>query len=173
MKFRKGPCRLLICLIAFAALSACSGIADDTATMFRSLADGEKAEAHFSVPMDDSTGIYTLSLIARFNKGEGPDSLIMNITLTSPDNIIGSETVTFPSGYYIIKRYVKDHPEDRRIMLASTPDYYDICWEYRSGIIPPVPGDWEIAITLPDSPEGLRGIGITIKSEQHGKRQDT
>ena len=141
--------------------------------MFRSLADGEKAEAHFSVPMDDSTGIYTLSLIARFNKGEGPDSLIMNITLTSPDNIRGSETVTFPSGYYIIKRYVKDHPEDRRIMLASTPDYYDICWEYRSGIIPPVPGDWEIAITLPDSPEGLRGIGITIKSEQHGKRQDT
>ena len=115
----------------------------------------------------------TLSLIARFNKGEGPDSLIMNITLTSPDNIRGSETVTFPSGYYIIKRYVKDHPEDRRIMLASTPDYYDICWEYRSGIIPPVPGDWEIAITLPDSPEGLRGIGITIKSEQHGKRQDT
>ena len=113
-----------------------------------------------------------MSLIARIQKGSAPAGVTLDIILTSPSGATGTETVSFPSDYQTVRRYIKEHPEDDRIRLAGTPDYYDISWVYRDRIIPPERGLWHIEISLPDTAYGkVLGLGITL--EHHGKGQDT
>ncbi len=162
----------LLTALACTAVSACSA-GTGSETVFRTLTEEDGNRASFDIEMSDSTGSYTMSLITRIQKGGGtPAALTMDITLASPSGASGTETVTFPSDYRAIRQYTKEHPEDERIRLASTPGYYDISWAYRDRIIPPETGTWHIDISLPDTADGkVLGLGITL--EHHGKGQDT
>lgn len=168
---RPAPALRLLTVLACAAVCACSA-GTDTETVFRTLTEEDGGSASFEIDMPDSTGSYSMSLITRIQKGCAPAGVTLDITLTSPSGATGTETVSFPSDYQTVRRYIKEHPEDDRIRLAGTPGYYDISWVYRSRIIPPERGLWHIDISLPDTADGkVLGLGITL--EHHGKGQDT
>lgn len=152
--------RLAIILSGIIPMS-CS-IAEDTYTLYRPFSEESGPAASFSLDFSDTACIYSISLIVRLNKDSIPGNIRTDITLISPSGAKGSETVCFPSDYGAIKRYVKSRPEDRRIRIASTPDYYDISWKYRDNIIPPEYGQWEILISMPDMKKAIQGAGLTI-----------
>lgn len=142
---------------------SCS-ITEDTYTLFHTFSEKSGPAASFSMDFSDTACIYSINLIVRLNKDSIPESIRTDITITSPSGAKGSETVYFPSNYRALKRYIKSHPDDRRIRIASTPDYYDICWEYRNNIIPSEYGPWKIELSMPDMDGKAQGVGMTIKS---------
>lgn len=112
--------------------------------------------------MSDSTCSYNLSLMARFIKGKGPESVTMDITVISPSGIRGRETAVLPSDYYGIRNHLRSNPSDSLIRIAGTTSYYDISWVYRSGIIPEERGSWKMEIALRGKPEGVLGAGYIL-----------
>ncbi|HIR95758.1 MAG TPA: hypothetical protein IAC05_06995 [Candidatus Coprenecus stercorigallinarum] len=112
--------------------------------------------------MSDSTCSYNLSLMARFIKGKGPESVTMDITVISPSGIRGRETAVLPSDYYGIRSHLRSNPSDSLIRIAGTTSYYDISWVYRSGIIPEERGSWKMEIALRGKPEGVLGAGYIL-----------
>ncbi len=151
-----------ICLLLYllAAVSSCSH--GDTRTEFTPLGRNTDGHVRFSLDMTDTACIYTLSLIVRFHKSYSSPQLDMGITLTSPSGSQGHETVSFPSDYSTVKNYLNGHPEDTRISLASSPDYYDIRWVYRTGIVPPEAGIWEMDMDLPEDRQAILGAGVSL-----------
>lgn len=119
----------------------------------------------FTLDMTDTACIYTLSLIVRFHKSYSGHQLDMGITLTSPSGTEGQETVSFPSDYSTVKSYLNGHPEDSRIRLASSPDYYDISWVYRTGIVPPETGIWNMDMDLPEDRQAIMGVGVSLNKQ--------
>ena len=158
--------RWLTCMLTCSVLAACTA-APDSETWFHEMKDEDRGRATFTLDLSDSSCVYSISLIARFHKGDRPSSVTMNLSLTSPSGIRGTETVTFPSDYAVLKRYLKEHPDDSRICLASTPDYHDISWAYRDNIQPSEHGAWLMTVSLPDSSRNLRGVGLTLSKKHH------
>lgn len=151
-----------ICLLLYlmAAISSCSH--GNTYTEFTPLSPDSGGNVRFTLNMTDTACTYTISLIVRLHKSySGPD-LDMGITLTSPSGSEGHETVSYPSDYNTVKSYLNSHPEDTRIRLASSPDYYDISWEYRTGIVPPEAGIWEMEMNLPEDRKAILGAGVSL-----------
>lgn len=161
MKRQLGFNLLIITLLSISSLS-CS-TTEDTDTLFQSFSGENSSAASFIIDFSDSACIYSISLIVRLNKDSVPESIRTDISITSPSGHKGTETVYLPSDYGSLKRYIKSHPDDRRIQIASTPDYYDICWVYRDNIIPTEYGPWKIGLFLPDMKAKAQGAGITIR----------
>ena len=157
------PARIIlpVCLLLSSVIISCSQ-PENTSTMFSTFQGDSGRKASFALDFLDSTGVYSLSLIVRLPKNSFPDTLSMGISFTAPSGVRGTETVSLPSDFNVLKRYIKDHPEDTRIRLASTPDFCDISWKYRERIRPSEYGTWIMDITIQDTGSDILGAGVTI-----------
>lgn len=155
----------LTAAVLCAVITACSSSTVPDSDFGTFTGDGGN-RVSFPLDMSDTACAYSLSLMARFIKGEGPESVTMDITVTSPSGVRGHETVTLPSDYEGLRRHLRGNPPDTRIRLAGTPSYYDVSWKYRSGIIPPERGEWRIDIALRDGTSGIQGAGYILEKIQ-------
>lgn len=153
----------LSAILMCAAIAACS-VGEDTQSQFQDFTKESGQKASFSFVMSDSACVYTVDLMARFIKGQGPESVTVDIIIVSPSGIKGTETVTLPSDYSGISRYLRENPSEKRIDIAGTTSYYDIRWQYRSGIIPQESGTWTMNVSFRDSTGSITGAGIIVTS---------
>ncbi|HIZ86575.1 MAG TPA: hypothetical protein IAC03_00215 [Candidatus Coprenecus pullistercoris] len=133
----------------------------DGGSSFAVLSD-DSTSASFVLDMSDSSKIYYIDIVSRFDKGHSPEHVTFSIGLVSPSGRSAAESITLPCGYRSVKSHLDSHPEDNRIRLAGSPGYYDIAWRYRDNISPSEKGLWKLSLTVPDTTEGLIGIGIDI-----------
>ena len=162
MPSKSVPTRLSAILMC-AAIAACS-VGDDPQSQFHDFTKESGQKASFSFVMSDSACVYAVDLMARFIKGQGPESVTADIIIVSPSGITGTETVTLPSDYSGISRYLRENPSEKRIDIAGTTSYYDIRWQYRSGIIPQESGTWTMNVSFRDSTGSITGAGIIVTS---------
>lgn len=133
-------------VLAALTLAACSE-PSSRETFVRSDGSGEYS---FPVAMPDSTAAYDILFYTVVDKVPmAPDTLAsfpMLVTWKSPSGRYFSETVYYPVALH-------------RVL-------------YRSGIVPAEAGDWSLSVSVAPEPEGLRGLGLivkTIKTEQYGE----
>ena len=136
----------LTAAVLCAVITACSSTVPDSD--FGTFTGDGGNRVSFPLDMSDTACAYSLSLMARFIKGEGPESVTMDITVTSPSGVRGHETVTLPSDYEGLRRHLRGNPPDTRIRL------------------PPERGEWRIDIALRDGTSGIQGAGYILEKIQ-------
>ena len=99
----------------------------------------------FTVDMTDSTATYSFDVYTRIDARECPAELQLDMAWKAPGDSVYKETVYLP---------VKDH---------SSVFTHDAYAPYRDAVVPSEWGEWELVITVPDQPEGFRGMGLVTK----------
>ena len=101
----------------------------------------------FSVDMTDSTATYAFDVFTRVDARECPAEIRLDMAWKAPWDSVYTETVylpmTGPSSYYSHDAYAP----------------------YREGVVPAKWGQWELVITVPEQPEGFRGMGLVTKKQ--------
>ena len=98
----------------------------------------------FTVEMAEQCA-YDFDLFTRIDATEYPSRLRLDIGWKSPDDSLFRETVYLP-----VTRGRSFFDQE-----AYAP--------YRSGVVPAVPGTWTVTVTVPQAPEGLRGMGLVTR----------
>jgi len=100
----------------------------------------------FTVDMSDSTAVYDFDLFTRIdNERESPSQLRLDICWKDPQDSLFTETVYLPV--------------DGSTSFFSHEAYAP----YRSGVVPVVRGIWTVQVSVPEQPEGLRGMGLVTR----------
>lgn len=130
----RGALMALAC--AAIMLSACS----EPLSRERFIRSDGTGEYAFTVDFSDSTAVYDLSFYTRIDKQlMQPDTLgsfPMKLLWRSPSGLFFSETVYYP---------------------ADSVKVF-----YRRGLEPAESGTWELQVSIPDEPTGLRGMGLVV-----------
>ena len=126
--------RLLPLLLIVAALASCR---EPQSREYYLRSDGS-GEYSFNLSLTDSLAAYDISFYTAIDQPLfRRDTLVsfpMQIVWRSPSGRYFSETVYYPVA-------------ESKVL-------------YRSGLVPSEYGVWNIAVTLPEEPERLRGLGI-------------
>ena len=135
-----------ICALALAV--ACSN-----PKSVESFAPAEKQEAtaySFSLDLSDTTLVWDLAFYGRIDgtreELEGFDALPLDVRFTAPDGSRYGEHVLVP-------------------LHRDSPLSLSFHETYRRGMKPVLPGQWELTLSAPDAPEGLRGVGIILNHD--------
>ena len=99
----------------------------------------------FAVDMSDSTSAYSFDLFTRIDATEFPTRLQLDITWKDPQHASFSETVYLPI--------------ERGGSFFSQESYTP----YRADMVPRECGTWTVTVTVPNPPEGLRGMGLVVR----------
>ena len=101
----------------------------------------------FTVDMTDSTSAYSFDLFTRIDATEYPARLPLNVKWLAPEGSSFTEIVNLPV--------------ERGSAFFSQESYAP----YRADVVPAVPGIWTVTVTVPNPPEGLRGMGLVVKKQ--------
>ncbi len=99
----------------------------------------------FTVDMTDSTSAYSFDLFTRIDATEFPARLPLNVKWLAPEGSSFTEIVYLPV--------------ERGSAFFSQESYAP----YRVDVVPAVPGIWTVTVTVPNPPEGLRGMGLVVR----------
>ena len=99
----------------------------------------------FAVDMSDSTATYGFDVYTRIDAREYPAELQLDMAWKAPSDSIYRETVYLP------------------VNGRSTTFTHDAYAPYRDGVVPVEWGVWELVITVPDQPDGFRGMGLVVR----------
>ena len=100
----------------------------------------------FPVALTDSSAAYDQSLFTRVDGRKAPGELQLQMDWTAPDGTPWTETVFLPlKGSGVFSR--------------------EACTPYRSHLVPDQLGMWTLIVTPVQAPEGLRGMGLIVKSQ--------
>ena len=101
----------------------------------------------FSVDMTDSTATYAFDVFTRVDATQCPAEICLEMAWKAPCDSVFTETVylpmTGPSSYF----------------------FHDAYAPYRDRVVPAEWGLWELVITVPEQPEGFRGMGLVTKKQ--------
>ena len=99
----------------------------------------------FAVDMSDSTAAYSFDLYTRIDAREYPAQLQLDMAWKAPNDSVFKETVFLPvnagSGFFTHDAYAP----------------------YRADVVPARFGAWTLTVTVPNPPEGLRGMGLVTR----------
>ena len=98
----------------------------------------------FAVDMADSTAAYDFDLYTRIDATEFPAELRLDVVWKGPAS-------DFKETVYL--------PVTRGHSFFSQESYAP----YRTGVVPSNPGQWTLHVSLPNPPEGLRGMGLVVR----------
>ena len=99
----------------------------------------------FTVDMADSTAAYNFDLFTRVDNESSLGSILLDITWKTPSDSTFTESVYLP------------------VMSKASSFSQDAYAPYRAGVMPVENGIWTLTITVPNPPEGLRGMGLVIE----------
>lgn len=95
--------------------------------------------------MTDTTARYSFDLFTRIDAREFPSPLRLEIAWRTPADSVFTETVYLP-------------------VTGSTSFFsHEAYAPYRADVSPAEWGEWTLEITVPDRPEGFRGMGLVTR----------
>lgn len=100
----------------------------------------------YDLDLSDSSSTYDISLFTRVDGKMAGSDIVLNIKLVAPDGKVFGEQIMLPA-------------EAAEHNSAQSADY---ALDYRTDIIPTQYGVWKAYISVPDAPEGFRGLGLKL-----------
>jgi len=99
----------------------------------------------FAVDMSDSTCTYDFDLYTRIDAREYPARMQLDMAWKAPNDSVFTETVYLPvdggSSFFSHEAYAP----------------------YRAEVVPAWHGAWTVTVSVPNPPEGLRGMGLVTR----------
>ena len=98
----------------------------------------------FALDLIDSTAVWDISLYTRVDAADAPSEMELCATWTSPSAESLTETVYLP--------------------LSAGTSFFsqEACVLYRTAVSPAERGLWTLTFSVPEPPDGLRGLGLVV-----------